>query len=88
MRLVSDDQPADAVEGILVNVQSREAKASLAGVTSELYAGHVRLAADQTIPSRRTRLSREQEDVRRLRMFCAPAFRRSTQFASSDCSSV
>ena len=31
----------------MVNVSSREAQARLVGVTSELYAGHVRLAADR-----------------------------------------
>ena len=41
------DQAADIVEGIMVNVPSREAQARLVGVTSELYAGHFRLAADR-----------------------------------------
>jgi hypothetical protein len=38
MRLVSDDQAAD-VEGIMVNVSSREARAGLVGVTSDFDAG-------------------------------------------------
>jgi hypothetical protein len=41
------DQAADIIEGIMVNVPSREAQARLVGVTSELYAGHFRLAADR-----------------------------------------
>jgi CHAT domain-containing protein len=41
------DQATDIVEGIMVNVPSREAQARLVGVTSEIYAGHFRLAADR-----------------------------------------
>lgn len=38
---------ADIVEGIMVNVSSREAQARLVGVMSTLYTGHFRLAADR-----------------------------------------
>jgi CHAT domain-containing protein len=41
------DQAADIVEGIMVNVPSREAQARLVGVTSQIYEGHFRLAADR-----------------------------------------
>jgi len=41
------DQAADIVEGIMVNVPSREAQARLVGVTSELYTAHFRLVADR-----------------------------------------
>lgn len=40
------DQAADIVEGIMVNVPSREAQARLVGVTSRIYEGHFRLVAD------------------------------------------
>jgi hypothetical protein len=43
------DQAADIVEGIRVNVPSREAQARLVGVTSELYTGHFRLVADRVV---------------------------------------
>ena len=41
------DQAADVVEAIMVNVPSREAQARLVGVTSQLYEGHFKLAADR-----------------------------------------
>jgi CHAT domain-containing protein len=41
------DQATDIVEGIMVNVPSREAQARLVGVTSEIYTGHFRLVADR-----------------------------------------
>ena len=41
------DQAADIVEGIMVNVPSREAQARLVGVTSRIYEGHFRLVADR-----------------------------------------
>ena len=41
------DQATDIVEGIMVNVPSREAQARLIGVMSDLYTGHFRLAADR-----------------------------------------
>lgn len=41
------DEAADVVEGIMVNVPSREAQARLIGVMSDLYAGHFRLAAER-----------------------------------------
>ncbi len=41
------DQAADIVEGIMVNVPSREAQARLIGVMSDLYTGHFRLAAER-----------------------------------------
>ena len=41
------DQAADIVEGIMVNVPSREAQARLVGVTSRIYEGHFRLIADR-----------------------------------------
>jgi tetratricopeptide (TPR) repeat protein len=41
------DQAADVVEGIMVNVPSREAQARLIGVMSNLYVGHFRLVAEQ-----------------------------------------
>jgi hypothetical protein len=41
------DQASDIVEGIMVNVPSREAQARLVGVTSEVYTGHFRLVADR-----------------------------------------
>jgi CHAT domain-containing protein len=41
------DQAADVVEGIMVNVPSREAQARLVGVTSRIYEGHFRLVADR-----------------------------------------
>jgi CHAT domain-containing protein len=40
------DQAADIVEGIMVNVPSRDAQARLIGVMSNLYAGQFRLVAD------------------------------------------
>ena len=39
MRLVSDDQTADVVEGIMVNVPSREARGRLVRVATELQVG-------------------------------------------------
>ena len=47
MRLVSDDQAANVVEGIMVNVPSREAQARLVGVTTELYVGTFGWPADR-----------------------------------------
>lgn len=41
------DQAADVVEGIMVNVPSREAQARLVGVTSQIYEGHFRLVVDR-----------------------------------------
>lgn len=41
------DQATDIVEGIMVNVPSREAQARLVAVTSQVYEGHFRLAADR-----------------------------------------
>lgn len=41
------NQAVDIIEGIMVNVPSREAQARLVGVMSELYAGHFRLVADR-----------------------------------------
>jgi tetratricopeptide (TPR) repeat protein len=41
------DRAADIVEGIMVNVPSREAQARLVGVTSQIYEGHFRLVADR-----------------------------------------
>jgi tetratricopeptide (TPR) repeat protein len=41
------DQAADIVEGIMVNVPSREAQARLVGVRSRIYEGHFRLVADR-----------------------------------------
>ena len=41
------DQAADIVEGIMVNVPSREAQARLVGVRSKIYEGHFRLVADR-----------------------------------------
>lgn len=41
------DQAADVIEGIMVNVPSREAQARLVGVMSQVYEGHFRLAADR-----------------------------------------
>ena len=41
------DQAADIVEGIMVNVPSRDAQARLVGVTSEVYTGHFQLVADR-----------------------------------------
>lgn len=41
------DQAGDIVEGIMINVPSREAQARLVGVMSELYAGHFRLVAER-----------------------------------------
>jgi len=41
------EQATDVVEGIMVNVPSRDAQARLIGVMSDLYAGHFRLAADR-----------------------------------------
>jgi CHAT domain-containing protein/tetratricopeptide (TPR) repeat protein len=41
------DQATDIVEGIMVNVPSREAQARLVGVTSDIYTGHFRLVADR-----------------------------------------
>jgi tetratricopeptide (TPR) repeat protein len=41
------DQAADIVEGIMVNVPSRDAQARLIGVMSNLYAGQFRLVADR-----------------------------------------
>jgi CHAT domain-containing protein len=41
------DQAVDIVEGIMVNVPSREAQARLVGVTSQIYEGHFRLVADK-----------------------------------------
>ena len=40
------DQAADVIEGIMVNVPSREAQARLISVRSNVYEGHFRLAAD------------------------------------------
>ncbi len=37
----------DVVEGIMVNVPSREAQARLIGVTSDIYTGHFRLVAER-----------------------------------------
>ena len=41
------DQAADIIEGIMVNVPSREAQARLISVRSNLYEGHFRLVADR-----------------------------------------
>jgi CHAT domain-containing protein len=41
------DQAADIIEGIMVNVPTREAQARLIGVMSELYTDHFRLVADR-----------------------------------------
>ena len=41
------DQAADIVEGIMVNVPSREAQARFVGVRSRIYEGHFRLVADR-----------------------------------------
>lgn len=41
------DQASDIVEGIMVNVPSREAEARLIAVMSDLYAGQFRLVADR-----------------------------------------
>jgi CHAT domain-containing protein/tetratricopeptide (TPR) repeat protein len=41
------EQATDVVEGIMVNVPSREAQARLIGVRSNLYEGHFRLVAER-----------------------------------------
>src|SRR5207302_9320249 len=41
------ERAADVVEGIMVNVPSRDAQARLVGVMSDLYAGHFRLVASR-----------------------------------------
>lgn len=41
------EQAADVVEGIMINVPSRDAQARLIGVMSDIYAGHFRLAAER-----------------------------------------
>ena len=41
------EQATDIVEGIMVNVPSRDAQARLVGVMSNLYTGHFQLAADR-----------------------------------------
>lgn len=41
------ERATDVVEGIMVNVPSRDAQARLIGVMSDLYSGHFRLIADR-----------------------------------------